>query len=449
MPGDDPHVSSAEGQPVSSLREQADSLSAHEVLYDTLFTRVRKAISTDEAVQTDEQRRRLGLVECNGLLWRDNKLYVPDKDSLRQDVLYWHHDVPWMAHLGAQKSIEMASAQFYWPSMRSDIEQYVKSCVLCQSNKPDRRRLVPSLSPLVQPDSCWRKIGVDLIVDLPRSTQLWSLQGHNAICVFVCHLSKMVRLVPTSTELDAPGFAKLFLREVFPHYGFPLSIVSDRGPQWNSDFFKALCALAGVQLSLSTAFQPQTNGLTERTNEVVSAALRHYVTADLNDWDDLLPLIEFALNSSYHEAIRTTPFRMNRVTVPANPFAVLLDNQKRASSEQAGWLGTTTFSHQGARTYTQAHEEYQRARRCVHAAKSRMKERHDKKGVSNHLYAVGDLVWFNIKNIGLRHDSRRHKLLPKYWGPFKVLELVGRNAVRLDIYACAPKSNSPCCEHSA
>ena len=190
-----------------------------------------------------------------------------------------------------------------------------------------------------------------------------------------------------------------------------------------------------MQLSLSTAFQPQTNGLTECTNEVVSAALRHYVTADLNDWDALLPLVEFALNSSYREAIRTTPFRMNRVTVPANPFAVLRDNQKQASSEQAGWMGTTTFSQQGARTYTQAHEEYQRVRRCVHAAESRMKERHDKQGVSNHLYAVGDLVWFNIKNIGLRHDSRRHKLLPKYWGPFKVLELVGRNAVRLDMPA--------------
>ena len=43
------------------------------------------------------------------------------------------------------------------------------------------------------------------------------------------------------------------------------------------------------------------------------------------------------------------------------------------------------------------------------------------------------MVWFNIKNVSLRHDSRRHKLLPKFWGPFKVIELVGRNAVRLDM----------------
>jgi hypothetical protein len=54
-----------------------------------------------------------------------------------------------------------------------------------------------------------------------------------------------------------------------------------------------------------------------------------------------------------------------------------------------------------------------------------MKDRHDSKGVCAHLYAVGQMIWFNIKNIGLRHDSRRHKLLPKFWGPFKILELIG------------------------
>jgi hypothetical protein len=151
----------------------------------------------------------------NGLLWRNNRLYIPNKDTLRQDALYWHHDVPWMAHLGVQKTVEMVSAQFYWPLMQSDIEQYIETCHKCQSNKIDRRRNVPALSPLVPPTSCWRTVGVDLIVDLPQSQC-----GFNAVCVFVDHLSKMVRLVATNTTLDAAGFAKLYIKEVFPHYGF-------------------------------------------------------------------------------------------------------------------------------------------------------------------------------------------------------------------------------------
>jgi transposase InsO family protein len=74
-------------------------------------------------------------------------------------------------------------------------------------------------------------------------------------------------------------------------------IVSDRGTQWNSDFFKALCRRAGVELSMSTAFHPQKNGLVEGTNEVVEAALHHYISADMSDWDVILPLVEFAMNS--------------------------------------------------------------------------------------------------------------------------------------------------------
>jgi hypothetical protein len=99
----------------------------------------------------------------------------------------------------------------------------------------------------------------------------------------------------------------------------------------------------------------------------------------------------------------------------------------------AGWMGLPS-DFQSQRTYVTAMEEYQRARRCVEVSKARMKDRHDGKGCASHLYAVGDL-WFNIKNIGLRHESRRHKLLPKYWGPLKVLEVMGKNTVRLDMPA--------------
>jgi hypothetical protein len=117
--------------------------------------------------------------------------------------------------------------------------------VNCQSNKTDRRRRVPSLSALVPPSSCWRTLGVDLPC---------SQAGFTAICVFVCHLSKMVRLVPTTNDLSASGFAHLFMCEIFSHFGFSFKIVSDRGTQWNSEFFKALCCRAGVESSMSTAF---------------------------------------------------------------------------------------------------------------------------------------------------------------------------------------------------
>jgi hypothetical protein len=131
------------------------------------------------------------------------------------------------------------------------------------------------------------------------------------------------------------------MREMFPHYGFPLKIVSDRGTQWNSDLFKALCRRAGVELSAAFHIHPQTNGLVERINEVVEAALRHYISADMSDWDDILQLVELAMNSSHYEDIRSTPFRMNRINpiikLPVNPYDVLQHSSQQSSTETTGY----------------------------------------------------------------------------------------------------------------
>jgi hypothetical protein len=211
LPGDIPPRNNGDG--VShSLLDQADHLSEHEKLYDTLFTRLRKALLTDFDTKSDSDRQQYDLREEFGLLWRGDRLYIPKVDNLRQDVLHWHHDVPWMCHLGIENTLEMVAHQFYWPCMDQDIKQYIASCIQCQTNKSDRIRRLPPRSPLVAPSSCWRTLGVDRIVDLPESEE-----AYNAVCVFVCHLSKMVRLLATRTTLTAAGFAQLFMKEKIPH----------------------------------------------------------------------------------------------------------------------------------------------------------------------------------------------------------------------------------------
>jgi hypothetical protein len=85
--------------PNRSLAEQAGYMSAHEKLYDTFFRRIRDAILTDPETGSDSKKRqRWKWHEENGLLWRDSRFYIPAKDGLRQDALYWHHDVPLMCH---------------------------------------------------------------------------------------------------------------------------------------------------------------------------------------------------------------------------------------------------------------------------------------------------------------------------------------------------------------
>jgi hypothetical protein len=130
---------------------------------------------------------------------------------------------------------------------------------------------------------------------------------------------------------------------------------------------------------------------------------------------------------------------MNRVTLPNTPFESVIKNQayhnkagKKPSSECATWLGSTEFS-QGTRTALEAASEFQFARRCVQLAKDRMKHNHDKKGVTSHLYKIGDLVWLSMKTISLRHPSQRGKMVPRFIGPVKVLKMVGPSAVSLEL----------------
>jgi hypothetical protein len=68
-----------------------------------------------------------------------------------------------------------------------------------------------------------------------------------------------------------------------------------------------------------------------------------------------------------------------------------------------------------------------------------MKEFHDRKGTTSHLYEAGQMVRMSLRNVALRHPSLRHKLVPRYIGPIKVLETVGRNAVRLEMPASLDK----------
>ena len=382
--------------------------SSYDRLYLDLLDRVRTAVMSDATTNTEVKRSALQLRIDDGLLWHGSQLYIPHHKNLRTDLLYWHHDVPWAAHLGVAKTVELVKRQFYWPLMDKDIKEYVLSCNMCQSNKPDRRNRTPPLTPLKAPDNCWHTLGVDLIPDLPPSGE----ERYNAICVFVCHLSKMVRCVPTHTTLSTKGFAELFMREIFVHYGMPAGIVSDRGKQWRSSFFMEICRICGIFLALSTSHHPQTNGLVERYNEVIEAALRSYVSADHRDWHLFLPFMEFALNSTWNAALQSTPYRMNRISMPRNPLERKLESTgikesvtHPQTSELTASVGSSKFKSSD-RSMLQATVEFERARKCVHEAKIRMKERHDAKvRLDFEPLAQGDKVWLSQKYLSLKHPS--------------------------------------------
>ncbi|XP_060114520.1 EF-hand calcium-binding domain-containing protein 6 [Heteronotia binoei] len=121
----------------------------------------------------------------------------------------------------------------------------------------------------------------------------------------------MAHFVPCAKVPSGPETAQLYLNHVFRLHGLPKQIVSDRGPQFTSRFWQAFQQGLGTELHLSSAYHPQTDGQTERTNATLEQYLRCYTSYQQDNWASLLPLAEFAYNNAVHSSTQTTPFAAN------------------------------------------------------------------------------------------------------------------------------------------
>jgi hypothetical protein len=95
---------------------------------------------------------------------------------------------------------------------------------------------------------------------------------------------------------------------VFKLHGMPHSIVLDRGPTFTNNFWQELFKLQGTQLHVNTTYHPHTDGQAEVVNKCLETCLRCFASERKNQWDQLLPLVEWWYNTSYHTTTHMTPF---------------------------------------------------------------------------------------------------------------------------------------------
>src|SRR5690606_38671915 len=153
------------------------------------------------------------------------------------------------------------------------------------------------LKSLEVPQRRWDSISMDFIVGLPRSS------GYDSILVVVDRLTKMAHFISCTTDIDSEGTAKLFRDYIFKLHGLPSYVVSDRGPQFRAQFLGDLYRILKVERQLSTAHHPQTDGQTERVNQILEQYLRGYCNYQQDNWFELLSLAEFAYNNTLSSTI--------------------------------------------------------------------------------------------------------------------------------------------------
>ena len=216
----------------------------------------------------------------------------------------------------------------------------------------------------------------------------------------------MVHLVPIRTTTTASELAGLYVREIVRLHGLAESIVSDRDSKFTSKFWRETHKLLGTKLLMSTSFHPQTDRASKQAIRSVAQILRASVRPDQRDWSDKIPMVEFALNSAISNSSGFAPFELNYGHMPIiNPG--LAPSPSKVP-------GVTHFVARALQNLADAHDAIieSRVRQTYH---SNCRRREDDS------FAVGDLVYVSTTDLSLP-KGRAAKLLPKYIGPFKVLE---------------------------
>ena len=147
--------------------------------------------------------------------------------------------------------------------MRETIKRYIKNCDTCQRSKAVRHEPYGLLQPNEVPDQPWQSITMDFITDLPNSN------GYDTILVVIDRLTKMSHFIPCRKDLDTRQFATLFMQHIVRLHGIPRDIIMDRGSLFTSELWKETTKNVEIERRLSTAFHPQTDGQTERTNAIL------------------------------------------------------------------------------------------------------------------------------------------------------------------------------------
>jgi len=247
-------------------------------LEETSHEELRNETAQNEEIQTirkalergDKEMKGVALGLCQGkdeYLCHQGKIWVPNKEGIRTNLIREHDDIAQAGHGGTAKTMELLQHKYYWPHMRNTIKQYVKNCDTCQRTKVVRQAPYRLMKPNEVPDRPWKSISMDLITDLPKS------EGDDAILIVIDRLTKMAHFLPWTKEMDERQFLELFMWEIFRLHGLPKDIITDRGSIFTSDLLKETTKQVGIERRLSTAFHHQTDGQTERTNSTMEQYL--------------------------------------------------------------------------------------------------------------------------------------------------------------------------------
>ncbi|GJX38167.1 putative reverse transcriptase domain-containing protein [Tanacetum coccineum] len=286
---------------------------------------------------------------ADGTLCLHGRSWIPCYGDLRSVIMHESHKSKYSIHPGSEK-------------MYQDAEHQRPSGLLVQPEIPEWK---------------WDNITMDFITKLPKSSQ-----GFDTIWVIMDRLTKSAHFLPIRENDPLDKLARLYLNRIVARHGIPASIICDRDGRFTSNFWRSFQKALGTDISMSTAYHPETDGQSERTIQTLEDMLRACVIDFGKGWVKHLPLAEFSYNNSYHASIKAAPYEALKGCklhmIDKKSYA----DQKRKPTE----------------------------------------------------FEIRDRVMLKVSPWkGVIQFGKQGKLNPRYVGPFRVLAKVGKVAYRLEL----------------
>ena len=334
-----------------------------------------------------------------------NTIIYPSLSEIPK-IMKENHDLPIAGHLGLSRMLKRIQEKYYWKNMRTDIENYVKKCSQCQTNKALRKinrapMQITSLS--TQP---FERVAFDIVGPLPEAGN----DKYKYILTLQDDLTKFSAAYPIiNTTAEETCECLVHFITLF---GIPKTILTDQGTNFTAELFKQTCNLLKIKQLWSTPYHPQTQGALERSHSTLKEYLKSYINNEQNNWPRFVYTAMLAYNTAVHSTTHYSPYELLFGNKPYIPDSIYEETSNATYPEYVRIL--------------QNRLKYSRMKAIEHIQKSKTNSKNYYDTRTRPIqYKVGDYAY--LKN----HVRLRKALSPIWKGPYKIVKIHGNNTASL------------------
>ena len=228
----------------------------------------------------------------------DKEFKIMPKIDERESII---KDAHLIGHFAINETYSRIKEKYYWFHMLENIKFVIRNCLPCLRNQ--RAPILEHMAQALPINGIFDRIGLDLVLGFPQTES-----GYTGILVIIEYLSKYPYAVPIRTKSAHEIARKLFTYITL--FGPPKTILTDQGKEFCNKIFDSLSTMAGVEHTITSPYQPRTNGLVENFNKTIVNAIKKHTEKDKSQWDKWIPYVLMAYRSRIHSITKFSPFEL-------------------------------------------------------------------------------------------------------------------------------------------